>query len=216
MLAWKSVSLRIANSTSRIENYARAPARSSTPSLGRRHGAKPYTSPGSGRTPIPPERNRDAHARALQAALTHAVTIGREQIANRDPDIASGTPGFYLQFETNPHDTIAVEKLENRQQRIEVVAVCEPRAPEEPLSATVFVRERSAQYYLRRVEGYRTGETRSGHPKNEALVNRINTVQLGAVEALCILTNVLVSGRGGDRVVWWEVWLREGALAAFE
>lgn len=176
--------------------------------------SEPYTSQGSGRTPIPPERNREAHARALQAALTQAVTVGREQITNRDPAIATGTPGFYLQFELDPHDTTAVEKLENRQQKIEVVAVREPRLPDEPLSATVFVPERSAQYYLRRVEGYRTGETRSGRPKNEALVNRINTVHLGAVEAL--YTDEPALFPVGNRAIWWEVWLREGALAIFE
>ncbi len=176
--------------------------------------SEPYTSKGSGRTPPPPERDRAAHARALEAALTQALQDGRRQLEERALNIASGTPGFYLQFELDPHDTTAVEKLENRQQKIELVAVREPHAAEEPLSATVFVPERAAQFYLRRVRSYRTEETRSGRPKNETLVARINAARLGAVEAL--YTDEPGLFPVGDRAIWWEIWLREGARETFQ
>jgi hypothetical protein len=52
-------------------------------------------------------------------------------------------------------------------------AVQPPSEGDETFSATVFVPEASVDFFDRRIEAYRDEDTKSGKPKNEALVARI-------------------------------------------
>ena len=142
-----------------------------------------------------------------------ALRQARETLADRDPEIATGQPGFYLQFDIPVAERDAVEALESKRSAIELVAVRPPAEGDETVSATVFVPERSADFYARKIEEYRDEETRWGKPKHEALIARIETVRLGLVQAL--FTDALETYPPSDRQVWWEVWLRDGRLDEF-
>jgi hypothetical protein len=142
-----------------------------------------------------------------------ALRQARENLAQRDMRIATGQPGFYLQFDIPVAQTEALDALENKPGAIELVAVRPPADGDQMVSATVFVPERSAEFYARKIEQYRDEETPSGKPRHERLIARIETVRLGLVKAL--FTDALESYPANNREVWWEVWLRDGRLDEF-
>ena len=85
------------------------------------------------------------------------------------------------------------------------------RADEEQdqLVATLFVPQDSGDRIIRKVEAYRTREdSRSGRPRNERLVTRMETARLAE------LRSIYVADQGSfpppHQEAWWEVWLRSG------
>ena len=62
----------------------------------------------------------------------------------------------------------------------------------------------------KKVETYRDKDTKSGKPRNEALVARIEDVRLGAVRSL--FTDDMALFPAAGRQAWWEVWVRDGRL----
>jgi hypothetical protein len=73
-----------------------------------------------------PQRDRAEHADALRVALESAFSAGEVRRQERDPNVAAGTPGLYLDFEIPPGAEDAVELLENRVKHIELVSVRQP------------------------------------------------------------------------------------------
>ena len=173
-----------------------------------------YTTRASLRTPPPPERDPAQHGRKLEGEIARAIALGRQQIAERNPDIARGAPGFYLQFDLSAQEAVALEKLENKRQEIELLAVQEPETPEEPLRATVYVPQKSANYFLKKVRSYEAEKTKTGKPKNEPLVSRLDEVRLGTVEALYTDEKARLPAR--NQSIWWELWLRAEMAQDFE
>lgn len=176
--------------------------------------AERYTYPfeGGGR-PRVPARDRDAHARRLQQELQAVVEAARRDLEAHDPERGTGTPGFYLEFSVTEADPDVLTRLENRTKEIELVAV---RAPEEPgttATATVFVPERSSEFFTRRVEAYRTQETRAGAPKNQALVARLEGARRATIRS--VFTDRAARLPQPGVAVWWEVWLRAGTREHF-
>lgn len=175
--------------------------------------SEPYTSPRLVITGLPPARVRATHARRLERAMGRALAEARQRLAVRDDDVAEGERGFYLQFEIPLGELGAVEGLENKPKAIELVAVRPPAEGDKSISATVFVPERSADFFARKIEAYRDEETPTGKPKNEALIARIETVRLGVVRSL--FTDAMDLFPAAGRPAWWEVWLRDDRLEAF-
>jgi hypothetical protein len=164
-------------------------------------------------TGLPPARVRAAHARKLEQSLGAAVAEARRRLEQRDAGLAAGEPGFYLEFEIPAQERAAVEGLENKPKAIELVAVRPPAEGDDLVTATVFVPERSADFFTKKVEAYRDQETRTGRPKNENLVARIEDVRLAAVRSL--FTDDMALFPASGRPAWWEVWLRDGRLQTF-
>jgi hypothetical protein len=175
---------------------------------------EPYTSPRLVIKGLPPPRARAAHARRLKQAVDQAIEQARAQIAAREEGVAEGTPGFYLQFELPIDHQHVVDSLENKTKAIELVAVQPPAPGDGTISATVFVPERAADFFDKRIEAYRSEQTKSGKPKNEALIARIDNVQLATARAL--FTDDATCFPVDGVPTWWEVWLREDRLAAFQ
>jgi Subtilase family len=174
---------------------------------------EPYTSPRLTIRGLPPPRARAAHADRLKQAVDQAVEQARVRIAAREEGVAEGTPGFYLQFELPIDHQHVVDSLENKPKAIELVAV-QPRAQgANTISATVFVPERAADFFDKRIEQYRDEDTKTGKPKNENLIARIDNVQLATARALFTDDEGLFPAAGV--ATWWEVWLRDGRLPTF-
>lgn len=171
-----------------------------------------YTSPRKGATPPLPKREREAHARALEHAIGEALIGARHQLATRDPNLAVGSPAFYLEVELDPAQRVAIDHLSNRVKGLEVVAVREPEGSG-AITAAVLVPQSAESYFLNKVKEYRTQEVRSGRPRNENLVARMETVRLGTVYSLFTDDPSLYPSSG--MVIWWEVWLRRDTLDAF-
>jgi hypothetical protein len=142
-----------------------------------------------------------------------AVAAARQTLAARDEAVAEGERGFYLEFEIPAAERAAVEGLENKPAAIELVAVRPLADGEEMVTATVFVPERSAEFFSRKITAYRDENTRTGRPKNEALVARIEDIRLAVVRSL--FTDDLALFPPAGRQAWWEVWIRDGRAETF-
>lgn len=169
-----------------------------------------YTSPRRGGGGLPPARARAAHAAKLEQALGVAIVGAHRQLAARDDKIAEGERGFYLEFEVPVEHQGALDGLENRPKKIELVAVQPPAEGDQMVTATVFVPEAAADYYTAKFEQYRDELTPGGKPKNENLVARIEDVRLAAVRSLFTDEAALLPSAG--RTAWWEIWVRDGRL----
>lgn len=165
------------------------------------------------RTPPLPGRDRAAHADALAASIGVALEAARAQLGARATAVAEGVPGFYLQIEVPAGEKAVIDQLGNRQKQIEVVAVREPTAENASVTATVFVPATAEAYYQEKVEAYRTQETRTGRPKNEPLIARMEFVRLATARSLFTDDDALFPV--GDGAVWWEIWLRDGHRDVF-
>lgn len=165
------------------------------------------------RTPPLPGRDREAHADALSASIGVALEAARAQLGARATAVAEGVPGFYLQIELPAGEKAVIDQLGNRQKQIEVVAVREPTAENASVTATVFVPATAEEYYQEKVEAYRTQETRTGRPKNEPLIARMEVVRLATARSLFTDDDALFPV--GDGAVWWEIWLRDGHRDVF-
>jgi hypothetical protein len=186
---------------------------------------EPYTS----KIPPPPhklpQRERVAHADVLTAAVTQALEAAELTRAERDPGLLSGTPGFYLEFEIPAGAETAAELLENRRKHIELVAVRQ-ESDTAPALATVFVPDSAADHFRNKIEEYRAqntphrkpkdprAEPKPSRPKNEDLIARINNIRLAAVRSVYTDDPAFLPAAGES--VWWEVWIRQGYVEAFE
>ncbi len=175
--------------------------------------AEPYTSRGGGGSNPPRLRNRAAHAQKLERALEAAVAEARQIFEARDAALAEGERGFYLEFEIPAAERDAVEGLGNKHKAIELVAVRPVAKGEETVLATVFVPERSADFFTEKIAAYRDEDTKTGKPKNEGLVARIEDARLATVRSLFTDDMSRFPQNGGQ--VWWEVWLRDDRLETF-
>lgn len=172
--------------------------------------SEPFTSPRRADSGLPPTRVRAQHAAFLFQAMANAVASGRARIQQRDPQIAAGEPGFYLEFAIPPAHMSAVDGLENKPKRIELVAVRPVVLGDENAYATVFVPETSAEFFSRKIEQYRDEETRTGAPKNNTLVARLDNVQSAAHRSLFTDLPELYPEPGVN--IWWEIWARDDRL----
>ncbi len=174
--------------------------------------SEPYTSRQRPQTPPPPARNREAHAQTLLAALNRAL-VGAHAQAQARGDAAAR--GFYLQFELAPGNEEFVQNLEDRRRGIELVSVKGGLDEHAPTIATVFVPDRAANYFLRKLEEYQTQVTRKkGLPRHENLVNRIDTIALAVIRPFFTDEENLLPPE--NERIWWEVWLRAGLREQFQ
>ena len=175
--------------------------------------AEPYTSkPRVIPNPLP-QRERATHADMIRDALTVALAAVEAERLNRDPALLAGTPGFYLDFELPAGSERAAELLENRLKHIELVAFQQPDKTQ-PAVATVFVPDSERDYFLSKVNHYKTEDTKKGHPKAEALVARIDRVVKSALRS--VFTDDPDLFPEDNQAIWWEVWLRAGHSEAFQ
>ena len=175
--------------------------------------AEPYTSKLRPRSRPLPQRERAVHAEAVRFALAEAMAAAAVQRTERDPDVLAGTPGFYLDFEIPAGSEDAAERLENRHKHIELVAVRQASA-NSPATATIFVPDNATDHFLKKVEQYRDENTRTGKPKNEALIARIQSVALAAVRS--VYTDDATLFPAAAEAIWWEIWLRQGHANTFD
>ncbi|XDE61849.1 hypothetical protein AB3M80_25650 [Arthrospira platensis BEA 1257B] len=173
-----------------------------------------YTRPRQGGgSNLSPDRDRIAHARYLEEQIGKAIQQANQILNSRDSQLATGVPGFYLEFQIKSEETIALKSLENRKKNIELVAVKKIHDQEDMVLATVFVPESAQDYFLKKVEQYRDEDTDTDKPKNQALVARLEAVQIGTVQSL--FTDVPALFPENGREVWWEVWLRKEKQGEF-
>lgn len=156
---------------------------------------------------------RTEHAEKLQKAFEKALKNYQQQKSLREPEIALGEAGFYLEFQLQKSELETVEKLENKPKQIELLAVRSSDEAEQSVSATVFVPEKASDFFASKIEAYRDEETETGKPKNEPLIARLEDIRLGTVRALFTDNPALFPSEFQE--VWWEVWLRPASRELF-
>jgi hypothetical protein len=172
---------------------------------------EPYTSPRTVRSPKPPERDRGEHGERIAQSLGGAVEQARQALSEEPPDVAPAERGAYLEFQVPSGQEEVYSKLENRPKRIELVSV--QQHEDGSSSATVFVPEAQLAFFQERVRAYREEETKSGRPKNEGLVARVDLVRLATIRSL--YTDSPSDFPSANNAIWWEVWLRPEMRGAF-
>ncbi|MHC5736221.1 hypothetical protein [Nostoc sp.] len=122
--------------------------------------SKNYTYRGGGgnQKPFPP-RNRIEHAETLQQAFEKALENYQQQKLLREPELAVGEAGFYLEFQLQKSELKAIESLENKPKHIELLAVHSSDNADETVSVTVFVPEKASDFFASKIEAYRDEET---------------------------------------------------------
>lgn len=174
-----------------------------------------YTSPVTGRDRNLrlPQRSRQGHADGL---LNELGAVVDQQAAIIQEQKAAGLDagnGLYLQFESDPDFDLDFERLENRQQGIELLSV-KPETDGRTV-ATVFVPEGRLEYFFKRIEQYRDEQTAKGHPRHERLIAGIGHIRMAVLEALWTDDDALFPA--DDEIeVWWEVWLRVSPIQDYE
>jgi hypothetical protein len=159
-----------------------------------------------------PERDRPSHAESLATAMTGALAAAQVTRSGREPGLAAGTSGFYLDFEIPAGSEAAAERLENKPKQIELVTFRTFEGA--PTIATVFVPDSAAEHFGKKIEAYRDQNKKSGRPKNEDLIARIDNIRLAAVQSL--YTDDLSLFPLPDQAVWWEAWVRRDHTSAFD
>ena len=177
-----------------------------------------YRPRGGGGNPPPPNRDRQKHAEKLKQAIEEAIVNANQQLNTREPDIAVGEPGFYLEFQIQADKANIFEKLANKPKKIELVSVkpSPKSSPEQEnfVQATVFVPEKAKEFFLNKIEQYNDEETPKGKPQNEPLIARVETLQIGTVQSL--FTDDLSLFPKSGQAIWWEVWLRSEHSESFK
>lgn len=160
-----------------------------------------------------PSRDRALHAEKLRVEISRAIADGRRMLATRESEIEMVEPGYYLEVRMPSGENEALQRLEDRRRRFELVAV-RPSDEDGQDIATVFVPDDQAESLLNKVNDYATEETPKGRPRHEALVAAIDSASLAELRSIYTDTPTLFPPTGTD--TWWEVWLRVGLRPQFE
>lgn len=151
------------------------------------------------------------HGRALREKLLAAEREARQRRVAAGIEIEGATPGLYIQFESQPDVPLQLASLEDRSQKIELVAVTVSETQDQPprriQRATVRVPEGKVKHFLKRFAEYAQEKPKEKRERrHEAMLDPVATLQLATLRSLW--TDVLdVYPAPGDPI-WWEVWLR--------
>jgi Subtilase family len=154
---------------------------------------------------------RPALGQRLRAAFESAVSAARQRRARTGIEIEGAEPGIYVQFESEPGVSLDLQSLEDKRQRIELVAVThftpdgdESRRIER---ATVFVPEGKVNRFINRFDAYSKTEQRAPRERRyENMLDPVATLRLATLKALW--TDDQSAYPEETQTIWWEVWLR--------
>jgi hypothetical protein len=129
-----------------------------------------------------------------------------------------GEPGFYLdvEFSVSEKDKVlqSIENLRGKA-KVELMSVSVSPNGNEYLEATLFVPDSKKNEFKKKITAYEKEETKTGKPKNETLVSRIEAFSLSSVTSLFTDEKSLFP-QDQSVLVWWEVWLRGDRKASFD
>ena len=172
--------------------------------------AEPYTSKIKPPPRPLPQRDRTTHAEALRTALNTALAAADVQRTERE---LADTHGVYLDFEITLGSENAAELLENRRKHIELVSVRQG-SETTPTMATIFVPDKAADHFSKKIEAYKSENTKKGKPRYQDLIARIQNVALTVFKSLYTDDPALLPHVG--QPIWWEIWIRQGHSDVFD
>ncbi len=160
---------------------------------------------------VPAPESRKAHGRALKSALESAVVEALQRREATEIEVHGASPGLYVQFESQPGESLQLSSFENAAQGIELVAVshslsdgAQPRRVER---ATVFVPEGKVKHFIDRFESYaKSGPKAKGEKRHEGMLDPVAALRLATLRSLWTDASDVYPPE--HESIWWEVWLR--------
>lgn len=181
--------------------------------------AKPYR-PKSRRIPQPADEpffDQRQHGQLLTDAYRAALEASREQYAQYGLDPAQADKGVAVELRFRAGTKIDVTTLENAKGDtwIEVLNV-KLGADGNPESAVLYIPSGREEYVRKQIDSYRNPQknTRTGKPSNYKKYDKTSDFQPASLADFWIDRTALPVNQAQGAS--WEVWLREGAFAAFK
>lgn len=159
-----------------------------------------YNPPGGGGSPpdLPP-RDREKHSQRLLRQFNQAW-----KKAENDAVSIQAREGVYLEFKSQKGYEFPSHLLENRKQKIRFLSQrTEGKDKDQTTISTVYVPINKNQYFIKKIEDYAKQETKTGNPRNQNLVESIQSIKLALVKSLW-QDEASIPTESKD---WCEVWL---------
>ncbi|KAA5540000.1 S8 family peptidase [Roseiconus nitratireducens] len=160
----------------------------------------PYK-PRFGTFPTPP-RDRRPHATQLADDIGEVVKAEEAVLALPDDQKPKGR---VIEFLSEPDFPLKLESLDYRPSGIEIRAVKVDN--DKRMRAAVFVPDGKLTHFIGRLEKYATQNTKSGSPKNQALIESISRIRIATLETFWNDAGVLPTDLESE--LWWEIWLSQ-------
>lgn len=154
-----------------------------------------------GPSPNIPDRNRAQHGQYLRQRLdaAWAEVDQRQAVAHVQRD------GAYIEFLSEPGFDLMIESLEARKSGIRLLNVRRSGDPGSgQTTATVYIPLGKRSHFLSKITAYESQQTKSGEPKNRALINNISDIRAAILESFWQDNPFLLPA---DTPEWVEVWL---------
>lgn len=164
----------------------------------------PFTSPRAFgvRTRIP-DRHPAAHGGKLKGRLQE---IWDELKGSTPQSESSSKEGTYLEFKGKAGYDLTTKSLENIAKDIRLLNIRQAKKGEDiETSATVYVPARERDYFTKKIDAYIEKKTRSGKPKNNALISSIEDIRKPSLQALWVDSLGRIPS---DFPQWCEAWIR--------
>lgn len=166
--------------------------------------ARGYTSPqGGGSRFRNPDRVRAAHAARLESRFDAAWSAEQaKRVAAQ-----AAREGVYLEFVSSPGFDLKWLSLERESSGIHLLHVRRRLvADKEQTLATIFVPDDKRSYFLRKIERYASQDTKTGAPKEAALIESIDDIREAVLESFW--RNEDLARIPSDDPEWIELWIR--------
>lgn len=155
---------------------------------------------------ILPQRDRESHGSSLLSSLDEIWQQHASEIAERNKNSLPTAQGEYIIFKSSINESLKLESLDSNGAKLLNVKI--DRETHQQL-ATVFIAEdkigrlvKKVQEYLDENNIYRGQDT--GKPKNQALIDTIDTISRATIENLWSSAMEFLPR---DQQVWCELWL---------
>jgi len=156
-----------------------------------------------------PPRDRESHADRL---LTSLNQVRAQAKSRKEEELAAwavaAKKGVHVEFESEPGFELELKGLEDRRQKIQLVAVRpSPENTKGGQLATVYVPAGKLGAFERKIQKYAKDDTEGGRPWHQKLVEKISEIRLATLRSFWTDRDDLLPTE--DEAIWWEVWLRD-------
>ncbi|UCZ53199.1 S8 family peptidase [Bacillus shivajii] len=166
----------------------------------------PYTSRQTGRSQDLTSRNRLNHGQRLKRYFEQLWKETEELEKARKAVSLPIRQGTYIEFESLPESKLISKSLEDRSKGIRLLNIRTQKVNDKEVNkATVYVPKGQENTYLNKIDAYLEEETQTGKPKNQPLINSIESIKLAVLESFWPVSQLRWIPK--EEPEWCEIWL---------
>lgn len=169
-----------------------------------------YARRGGGSPPPLPVRHRLSHGKRLVEQLRSALEEAKDRRPAAAVPVPGATAGVYATFEGARGFPLPTETLDRSGATL--LSVREEGGREK---ATVFMPDESVAKFVKKFEGYRQENTKSGKPKHQSLAAPVDSIHIADLRALWT-DSPKSFPKDFDRPIWLEIWLHRDPQPGLE